>query len=58
MLLDSESMRTFVTEALAKKMQVKKGEESDIMVSTFGSAKPQQYILCLKAEAEFTPMQV
>lgn len=42
MLLDSGSQRTYITEALAKKLQWKRGEESDIMVATFGSAKPQK----------------
>ena len=36
MLLDSGSQRTYITEASAKKLLLKRGEESDIMVATFG----------------------
>ena len=42
MLLDSGSQRTYITEALAKKLKLKRGEETEIMVTTFGSEKPQK----------------
>ena len=42
MLLDSGSQRTYITEALAKKLKLKRGEETEIMVTTFGSEKPRK----------------
>ena len=41
MLLDTGSQRTYITEALAKKLSLKKGQESEINLVTFGSEKPK-----------------
>ena len=41
MLLDTGSQRTYITEALAKKLSLKKGQESEINLVTFGSDKPK-----------------
>ena len=57
MLFDSGSHRTYITELLAKKLNLKRGEESEINLITFGSetktqrTTEQQLALCLKAEA-------
>ena len=42
MLLDSGSQRTYISEALARKLHQTRGEESEIMVTTFGSEKPRK----------------
>ena len=42
MLLDSGSQRTYISEALARKLKLKRGEESEIMVTTFRSEKPRK----------------
>ena len=42
MLLDSGSQRTYISEALARKLNLKRGEESEITVTTFGSEKPRK----------------
>ena len=41
MLLDTGSQRTYISEALAKKLSLKRGEESEINLVTFGSEKPK-----------------
>ena len=41
MLLDTGSQRTYITDALAKKLSLKKGQESEINLVTFGSEKPK-----------------
>lgn len=45
MLLDCGCQRTYIADALAKKLQLKRGEESDILVATFGSAKSNTHHL-------------
>ena len=42
MLLDSGSQRTYITESLAKKMDLKLGKREEIMLVTFGSEKPKR----------------
>ena len=42
MLLDSGSQRTYITELLAKKMDLKIGKREEIMLVTFGSEKPKR----------------
>ena len=42
MLLDSGSQRTYISEALARKLNLRRGEESEIMVTTFVSEKPRK----------------
>ena len=41
MLFDTGSHRTYITESLAKKLNLKRGEESEINLVTFGSEKPK-----------------
>ena len=41
MLFDTGSHRTYITESLAKRLNLKRGEESEINLVTFGSEKPQ-----------------
>ena len=41
-LLDSGSQRTYVTESLAKKLDLKIGKREEIMLVTFGSEKPKR----------------
>ena len=41
MLFDSGSQRTYIAEALAKKLNLTLGEKSEIALVTFGSQKPQ-----------------
>ena len=43
MLFDSGSHRTYITAALAKKLNLKRGEESEINLVTFGSEKPKTH---------------
>ena len=43
MLLDTGSHRTYITESLAKKLNLKMGELSELSLVTFGSKKPQRY---------------
>ena len=40
-LLDSGSQRTYVTESLAKRLQLTKEREEEIKLVTFGSEKPK-----------------
>ena len=40
MLLDSGSQRTYITESLARRSNLKMGNRGDIMLVTFGSEKP------------------
>ena len=40
MLLDSGSQRTYITESLARRLNLKMGNRDDIMLVTFGSEKP------------------
>ena len=42
MFLDSGSQRTYITKALAKKLKLKRGVKTEIMVTTFGSEKPRK----------------
>ena len=42
LLLDTGSQRTYVTESLAKSLNLKMGEPNDITLVTFGSKKPQR----------------
>ena len=42
MLLDMGSQRTYISEALAKKLNLKREEESEINLVTFGSEKPKR----------------
>ena len=42
LLLDSGSQRTYVTESLAKKMDLKMGKKEEIMLVTFGSDTPKR----------------
>ena len=42
LLLDSGSQRTYVTESLAKKMNLKLGKKEEIMLVTFGSDTPKR----------------
>ena len=42
MLLDSGSQRTYITESLAKKMNLKMGKREEIMLLTFGSNTPKK----------------
>lgn len=42
MLLDSGSQRSYITEALAKKMNLKMGKKEEIMLVTFGSDTPKR----------------
>ena len=58
MLFDTGSHRTYITESLAKRLNLKRGEESEINLVTFGSEKPQtqktarqQLAFYLKVEA-------
>lgn len=41
MLFDSGSQRTYITENLARKLNLKLGNKSKISLITFGSEKPQ-----------------
>ena len=41
MLFDTGSHRTYITESLAKRLNLKRGEESEINLVTFGSENPQ-----------------
>ena len=41
-LLDSCSQRTYITEALAKKLNLKLGDRDEFMLVTFGSEKPRK----------------
>ena len=41
LLFDTGSHRTYITESLAKRLNLKRGEESEINLVTFGSEKPQ-----------------
>ncbi|MEW8544133.1 MAG: DUF1759 domain-containing protein, partial [Candidatus Thiodiazotropha sp.] len=41
MLFDTGSQRTYITESLAKKLNLKRGEESEIQLVTFGSENPK-----------------
>ena len=41
MLFDSGSQRTYITEKLARKLNLKLGKKSKISLVTFGSEKPQ-----------------
>ena len=41
-LLDSGSQRTYITEALAKKLNLTLGDKDEFMLVTFGSAKPKR----------------
>ena len=41
MLFDTGSHRTYITESLAKRLNLKRGDESEINLVTFGSEKPQ-----------------
>ena len=41
-LLDSGSQRTYITETLARRLNLKMGDRDDIMLVTFGSEKPQR----------------
>ena len=41
MLFDSESQRTYITDNLARKLNLKLGNKSKISLITFGSEKPQ-----------------
>ena len=41
-LLDSGSQRTYITEALAKKLNLKLGDRDKFMLVTFGSEKPRK----------------
>ena len=43
MLLDTGSHRTYITETLAKELNLKRGKVSDLSLVTFGSRKPQRY---------------
>ena len=42
LLLDSGSQRTYVTESLAKEMDLKMGKKEEIMLVTFGSDTPKR----------------
>ena len=42
MLLDSGSQRTYITESLAKKMNLKMGKREEIVLVTFGSNTPKR----------------
>lgn len=42
MLLDSGSQRSYITEALAKKLNLKMGKKEEIMLVTFGSDTPKR----------------
>lgn len=42
MLLDSGSQRTYITESLARKLNLKLGNRDEIMLVTFGSEKPKR----------------
>ena len=42
MLLDSGSQRTYITESLAKKINLKMGKKEEIMLVTFGSDTPKR----------------
>ena len=42
LLLDSGSQRTYITESLAKKLDLKMGNTDEIMLVTFGSEKPKR----------------
>ena len=41
-LLDSGSQRTYITESLAKKLNLTLGDKDEFMLVTFGSAKPKR----------------
>ena len=41
-LLDSGSQRTYITESLAKRLNLKLGEKDECMLVTFGSEKPKR----------------
>ena len=41
-LLDSGSQRTYITESLAKRLNLKLGDKDEFMLVTFGSAKPKK----------------
>ena len=43
MLLDTGSHRTYITESLAKTLNLKMGELTELSLVTFGSKKPQRY---------------
>ena len=40
-LLDSGSQRTYITESLAKRLNLKLGDKDEFMLVTFGSEKPK-----------------
>ena len=42
-LLDTGSHRTYITESLAKELNLKSGRVTDLSLVTFGSKKPQRY---------------
>ena len=42
-LLDTESHRSYITESLAKALNLKMGELTELSLVTFGSKKPQRY---------------
>ena len=42
LLLDSGSQRTYITESLSKKLDLKMGNTDEIMLVTFGSEKPKR----------------
>ena len=41
-LLDSESQRTYMTESLAKRLDLMLGDKNEFMLVTFGSVKPKR----------------
>ena len=43
MLLDTGSHRTYITESLAKTLNLKNGDVTELSLVTFGSKKPQRY---------------
>ena len=43
MLFDTGSHRKYITEALAKNLNLKRGEESEINLVTFGTEKPKTH---------------
>ena len=40
-LLDSGSQRTYITESLAKRLNLKLGDKDEFMLVSFGSEKPE-----------------
>ena len=51
-LLDSGSQRTYITESLAKRLNLKLGDKDELMLVTFGSAKPK------RAESQNTKLDI